>query len=206
MGLFGKPRRVELAVGQRIVLRLRSGRTAAAFVRAVAEDEVTVETAARLGEGSELEIGFETDRGPAAAKAVVAAAAPLRLRLVDAPRSRDNRRRDARFTADVQVRATVVRASNVPAGTKISGRLVDISAGGLAFAPAAPLPAGTVLAISLRAPSGAQCGVGAEATVLRTELHAGGVHVASCRFTARADRVVREVEKHRTGASSRRAA
>jgi len=89
------------------------------------------------------------------------------------------RRAHPRVRADLPVVAVVARSRRLAPGTRVPGRLIDVSAGGLAFEPAAPLQAGDLVRIAF---GGDAAAVVPEAVVVRCDSDAAGT-ICACRFS-----------------------
>jgi hypothetical protein len=91
------------------------------------------------------------------------------------------RRSDPRATRDRSLVAVAVRARHLAPGTRVPGRLTDLSAGGFAFVPAAPFAPGDLVRITMVFEDGTAA-IGQEAVVLRHGMHTDGVATTACRF------------------------
>ncbi len=91
------------------------------------------------------------------------------------------RRSDTRTTGDRTLVAVAVRARHLAPGTRVPGRLTDLSAGGFAFIPAAPFAAGDLVRITMVFDDGTAA-IGQEAVVVRHGAREDGVATTACRF------------------------
>jgi hypothetical protein len=91
------------------------------------------------------------------------------------------RRSDSRATRDRTLVAVAVRTRHLAPGTRVPGRLTDLSAGGFAFVPAAPFAPGDLVRITMVFDDGTAA-IGQEAVVLRHGASEDGVATTACRF------------------------
>jgi len=90
-------------------------------------------------------------------------------------------RSDPRTTRERTLVAVAVRARHLAPGTRVPGRLTDLSAGGFAFIPAAPFAAGDLVRITMVFDDGTAA-IGQEAVVVRHGAREDGVATTACRF------------------------
>jgi hypothetical protein len=98
------------------------------------------------------------------------------------------RRSHPRDTRDRTLVAVAVRTRHLAPGTRVPGRLTDLSAGGFAFVPAAPFAPGDLVRVTMMLDDGT-AGIGLEAVVLRHGARADGVATTACRFVSPQQRV-----------------
>ena len=91
------------------------------------------------------------------------------------------RRKDPRTTRERTLVAVAVRTRHLAPGTRVPGRLTDLSAGGFAFVPAAPFAPGDLVRITMVFDDGTAA-IGQEAVVLRHGALEDGVATTACRF------------------------
>jgi hypothetical protein len=96
--------------------------------------------------------------------------------------SATERRAHPRDTRTRNLVATAVRARHLAPGTRVPGRLTNLSAGGFAFIPAAPFAPGDLVRITIAFEDGTAA-VGQEAVVLRHGALDDGTATTACRFT-----------------------
>ena len=90
---------------------------------------------------------------------------------------RQDRRAFPRVPADVPVVASVLRSRLIGAGLRVPGTMRDVSAGGAAFTPCAPLAVGDAVLLAVRGDDRQ-----IEAVVVRSEPREAGGIVCACRF------------------------
>ncbi len=90
------------------------------------------------------------------------------------------RRSFPRLRAEVPIVAVVTRARELPTGTRVPGRLIDLSPAGMSFVPAAPLQPGDLVRIAF---GGAAAAVVPDAVVMRATAGADGRPICACRFS-----------------------
>ena len=91
------------------------------------------------------------------------------------------RRGEARATRDRTLVAVAVRTRYLAPGTRVPGRLTDLSAGGFAFIPAAPFAPGDLVRITMVFDDGTAA-IGQEAVVVRHGAREDGIATTACRF------------------------
>jgi hypothetical protein len=101
------------------------------------------------------------------------------LNPVTAPRI--ERRAHPRVARTRNLVAVAVRARHLAPGTRVPGRLTNLSAGGFAFIPAAPFAPGDLVRITIAFDDGTAA-VGQEAVVLRHGALEDGTATTACRF------------------------
>ena len=84
--------------------------------------------------------------------------------------------------------AVAVRTRHLAPGTRVPGRLIDLSAGGFAFVPAAPFAPGDLVRVTIVFDDGTAA-IGQEAVVLRHGPRGDGVATTACRFVSSERRV-----------------
>jgi hypothetical protein len=92
------------------------------------------------------------------------------------------RRAHPRDTRTRNLVAVAVRARHLAPGTRVPGRLTNLSPGGFAFIPAAPFAPGDLVRITIAFDDGSTA-VGQEAVVLRHGALEDGTATTACRFT-----------------------
>jgi hypothetical protein len=91
--------------------------------------------------------------------------------------------------------AVAVRTRHLAPGTRVPGRLTDLSAGGFSFIPAAPFAPGDLVRITMVFDDGTAA-IGQEAVVVRHGAGEDGTATTACRFVTSqqwVDDVVRKV-------------
>ncbi len=91
------------------------------------------------------------------------------------------RRCDLRTQRERTLVAVAVRARHLAPGTRVPGRLTDLSAGGFAFIPAAPFAPGDLVRITMVFDDGTAT-IGQEAVVVRHGAREDGSATTACRF------------------------
>ena len=91
------------------------------------------------------------------------------------------RRSDPRTQRERTLVAVAVRARHLAPGTRVPGRLTDLSAGGFAFIPAAPFAPGDLVRITMVFEDGTAA-IGQEAVVVRHGARDDGIATTACRF------------------------
>jgi hypothetical protein len=76
--------------------------------------------------------------------------------------------------------AVVARSRALTSGTRVPGRLVDLSSTGMSFVPSAPLAPGDLVRIAF---GGGAAAVVPEAVVMRTARGEDGSPLCACRFS-----------------------
>ncbi len=91
------------------------------------------------------------------------------------------RRSEPRQSRERTLVAVAVRTRHLAPGTRVPGRLTDLSAGGFAFIPAAPFAPGDLVRITMVFDDGTAA-IGQEAVVLRHGACEDGIATTACRF------------------------
>jgi hypothetical protein len=91
------------------------------------------------------------------------------------------RRNHCRTSRERTLVAVAVRTRHLAPGTRVPGRLTDLSAGGFAFIPAAPFAAGDLVRITMVFDDGTAA-IGQEAVVVRHGAREDGIATTACRF------------------------
>ena len=107
------------------------------------------------------------------------------------------RRSFPRLRADVPVVAVVARSRLLTSGTRVPGRLVDISVVGMSFSPSAPLQPGDMVRVAF---GGAGAADVPEAIVIRLTGAPDGTVLCACRFTEQQCGLVEHVAQGSDGA------